>query len=432
MSSPKIVHIGAGSFVFGPSMLAQTFLEHKLDGVELALVDLDGEIAERMAGVGRRMAQAVGVRAKISAHTERREALAGADFVICSVAAQMRQRFALDCESITRHYPNHLITEFGGVAGISYSLRQIAMIESLCADIRELCPHAKLLNVSNPLPRVCQAAQESGVETYGFCSASLDGYRLLWKLLTGENVPYPFTAPREAWEMTLAGVNHFCWVLALRERQSGRDLLPEVRERLARGETTGNPLVEGLAHETGWFLVPHDGHVHDFLPPSPHTKSLDHMSHGAADERSARLDLLHRVATGEASWAPLLEHEAWEKPFDFIAALCGGREAQLHSLNVPNNNVIAGLPPQVFVEVAARVDSSGIHPQPATLPQKPLELCQRTAAVTDTIVRAAKERSLTHLRKAVELDPTIEDKDAGMSAMLYCLGTHADMLPEWD
>jgi alpha-galactosidase len=285
--------------------------------------------------------------------------------------------------------------------------------------------------VSNPLPRVCQAAQESGIETYGFCSASLDGYRLLWKLLTGQNVPYPYAAPREAWDMTLAGVNHFCWVLALRERGNGRDLLPLVRERLARGETTGNPLVEGLARETGWFLVPHDGHVHDFLPPSPHTRSLDHMSHGAADERSARLELLQRVANGEASWAPLLEHEAWEKPLDLVAALCGGSEAHLHSLNVPNHNIIAGLPPQVFVEVAAHVDKNGIHPQPATLPSQPLELCRRTAEVTDTIVRAAKRRSLTHLRKAIELDPTIIDKAAGWRAMQDCLKVHADVLPEW-
>src|SRR5690348_2670426 len=49
----KTVLIGAGSFVFGPSMLSQTLLEHRLDDLHLALVDVDGEVAELMAGVGR-------------------------------------------------------------------------------------------------------------------------------------------------------------------------------------------------------------------------------------------------------------------------------------------------------------------------------------------------------------------------------------------
>jgi alpha-galactosidase/6-phospho-beta-glucosidase family protein len=428
MISPKIVLIGAGSFVFGPSILAQTFLEHTFNDVELALVDVDSEVVELMAGVGHRMAQTTGARATISAHTDVRDALPGADFVICSVAVQMRARFAQDVACIAEHYPGHLITEFGGVAGISYSLRQMAMIEKLCENIRDLCPTAKLLNVANPLPRVCQRAHELGVETYGFCSASLEAYRLLWKLLEGEDVHYPFNAPREKFALKLAGLNHFCWLLELREKSGGRDLLPEVREGLACGSTIGNPLVESIARETGWLLVPHDGHVHDFLPPSGLTQSLRETSHGTNQERTARLQLMAQIGAGQTSWAPLLEHEAWEKPLDLIAAWCGGTPAQLHSLNVPNNGVIHGLPPQVFVETSARVDADGVHPQSATLPPAPLKYCQHTAQVTDTIVRAARERSKTALQEAVELDPTIVDKSAGWQALQACVTAHNDLL----
>ncbi len=427
----KIVLLGAGSYVFGPSILAQLFLEYALDGVTLALVDPDVELAERMAGVARRMAREGGVRATVTVHSERRTALPDAEFVVCAVAVQLKARFATDLQCIARYYPDHLVTEFGGVAGISYSLRQIVMMESLCADMRELCPMARLLNVSNPLPRVCQAAAESGVETYGFCSASLTGYSLLWRLLTGKRVDYPYTAPREAWLATMAGLNHFCWVVELRERATGRDLLPEVQERLARGEGTDNPLCEGISRETGGFLVPHDGHVHDFLPPSGHTHSLAEMSHGGALERSARLELLRRVAAGEADWTPLLEHEAWEKPVALIAALCGGEVAELHSLNVLNNDVIANLPPQVFVEVPATVDKDGIHPRPCVLPPLAEDLCHRTAAVTDAIVRAGHTHSSMALREAVELDPTLVNKTAGWQALQACVNAHADLLPEF-
>ena len=49
----KVALIGAGSFVFGPSILHETIVTHRLDDVELALVDLDSEAVELMAGVGR-------------------------------------------------------------------------------------------------------------------------------------------------------------------------------------------------------------------------------------------------------------------------------------------------------------------------------------------------------------------------------------------
>ena len=66
-----------------------------------------------------------------------------------------------------------------------------------------------------------------------------------------------------------------------------------------------------------------------------------------------------------------------------------------------------------------------------TLPAPVAALCQRTALVTDTIVRAARERSLALLHAAVELDPTILDKRAGCTAVDACVHAHADLLPAY-
>ena len=44
MARLKIAVIGAGSFVFGPSIVLQTIVEHRLQNVELALVDVDADI----------------------------------------------------------------------------------------------------------------------------------------------------------------------------------------------------------------------------------------------------------------------------------------------------------------------------------------------------------------------------------------------------
>jgi alpha-galactosidase/6-phospho-beta-glucosidase family protein len=47
------------------------------------------------------------------------------------------------------------------------------------------------------------------------------------------------------------------------------------------------------------------------------------------------------------------------------------------------------------------------------------------------IVRAYREGSLKLARRAVELDPTILDKQAGMEALGECLRAHADVLPRF-
>ena len=173
MPKVKVAVIGAGSYVFGLSVLKQAFLDHAMSGLELALMDVDREALDAMAAVGGRMLREARLDSRITAHVDWPPALAGADFVLCAAARQLRRRFEMDCEIVDRHCPGHLVTEFGGVAGISYSLRQIALIEQLAADMKRLCPDAWLLNSANPLPRVCQAAHEAGVRTAGFCNVSM-------------------------------------------------------------------------------------------------------------------------------------------------------------------------------------------------------------------------------------------------------------------
>ena len=433
MPNCKVALVGAGSFVFGPSVLEQTLLHHRLPGLELALVDPDADALNGMAGVAKRMAQNMGLDTHISAHTEREAALDGADFVICCAAPQMWKRFAMDCEIIDRLLPGHLVTEFGGVAGISYSLRQVALIEALADDMRQQCSGAWLLNVSNPLPRVCQAAHERGVKTAGFCSVSIQGYGMISRLLDGDTVSYPFAKPQAKYKAVMAGVNHFSWLCELHNRETSEDVMPLLRHQLqatASATRTGQTRSEEIARETGFLLMPGDDHVRDFLPPQGQ-HSRQSPGHGSPDERKQRLNLMRNIADGSQSWDALLQKPSWERPGDVIAALAYGRPQSLHSLNLSNRGQIPNLPANVFVETACDADSKGLHPETVELSPSVAQFCKETAAVTDAIVRAARERSLTELHHAVELDPTIVDKRAGCEAIDACIRAHADLLPAY-
>ena len=135
------------------------------------------------------------------------------------------------------------------------------------------------------------------------------------------------------------------------------------------------------------------------------------------------------MGRGEQPIELLLEHEPWERPFDLIGALAFGRSAEFHSLNLVNEGQIANLPRGVFVETPVTAGAGAMHPQNVVLPPTVRALCERTALVTDTIVQAWQHRSRTILHQAIDLDPTVIDKAAGILAIDACLEAHADLVP---
>jgi alpha-galactosidase len=431
MSEVKVAFIGAGSFVFGPSVLAQALLENRTANLHLALVDIDDQVVQLMGGVGLQMARRTGVNARITAHTAREDALDGADFVICSAAPQLHRRFQIDRDIIRRRMPKQTVTEFGGPAGIGYSLRQIAFIEQVVADMKRLCPGAWLLNSANPLPRVCQAAHELGVRTAGFCSAAIEGYDMLWRILHGRGLEYPYAEARDNLSVTMAGTNHFCFAVEVFDRRSGKDLLGLVREKLARGATSGNPRGEQLSRETGYLAIPNDHHVGDFIHPTADSPSREHSSHGDAKQRERRLVLMRDVAERGERMEELLSHPSWERPMDLVASMTDGRKVEFNTLNLVNAGQIPNLPHGVFVETPVTADAAGAHPKTIKLPESVEPHCRLATEVTDTIVKAglSGRRELAH--KALELDPTVVDKKAGAETLDEILAAHADVLPRF-
>jgi alpha-galactosidase/6-phospho-beta-glucosidase family protein len=434
MPTIKVAVIGAASTVYGPSILAQALLEQKLTDLHLSLFDPDQAVAGALAATGQRIARETHLATTITAEATQAAAIDGADFVINAAGRDLRRRFAMDIEIAKRFLPDHLITEFGGIAGISYSLRQIALVQDLCGDIRRLCPKAKLLNVANPLPRVCQAAREESVETVGFCSAAQETYSRLWQLFFDEPLAYPWTKAREAWQLVMGGTNHFTWLVAMIDRATRKDLLPQLAAKIAAGGSVFAPRAEKLFHETGVLLFPSDNHTTDFLPPDATATDRTITTGSTPEEHQGRLDLLSAIAAGTSPYEPLFTHNAWERPMDLIAALAFGKTATFDGLNLPNRaqSLIPQLPGGIYVEVPATADYAGIRPRAINLPAGVVPYAFSAAKVSDAIVKAARKHSKELLAEAVERDPTILDKSCGRAALDACIAAHSDILPVYD
>lgn len=146
----KIVLIGAGSAQFGFGTLGDIFSSSLLKGSHIALVDIDGETLSRVYKAAQTFVEAHCLDFTLSAHTVRREALKGADFVVISI--EVGNRFELwdqDWMIPLQYGIPQVYGENGGAGGLFHALRIVPPILDICQDCTELCPNATILYAEN-------------------------------------------------------------------------------------------------------------------------------------------------------------------------------------------------------------------------------------------------------------------------------------------
>jgi len=122
-----VVLIGAGSYVFTPSILHDLICDHRLADLELWLVDPDEEMAGDMAAVARRMAESAGIEVRAPATADPGRALPGAHYVTTSVVVDGARRWEQDRRVAEAHGVIDPLGELGGLGGLSYTLRQVCL-----------------------------------------------------------------------------------------------------------------------------------------------------------------------------------------------------------------------------------------------------------------------------------------------------------------
>lgn len=109
--------IGAGSVVFSKNLTGDILSYPEFRHATLAYMDIDRERLEVGAALCRKVALALGAEPKIEAHTDRRAALAGADFVINMVQIGGFDSTLVDFEIPRKYGLNFTIADTTGPGG---------------------------------------------------------------------------------------------------------------------------------------------------------------------------------------------------------------------------------------------------------------------------------------------------------------------------
>lgn len=202
--SVKIVTIGGGSS-YTPELM-EGFIKRyeEMPIKEIWLVDIE-EGKEKLEIVGKmaqRMWDASGYDVKVHLTLNRREALKDADFVTTQFRVGLLNARIKD-ERIPLSY-GQLGQETNGAGGIFKAFRTVPVILSIVEDMKELCPHAWLINFTNPSGMITEAIirYTHWDRVIGLCNvpvgAMMKEPQLINKSL--DDLVYKF-----------AGLNHFHW-----------------------------------------------------------------------------------------------------------------------------------------------------------------------------------------------------------------------------
>jgi alpha-galactosidase len=426
----RICFIGAGSVEFTRDLVTDILRFPELTAAELVLHDVDDERLRTAEGVTRSVARQLAARPSITATADRREALAGADFVVNTVQigglAATRVDFAVPAEYGLRQ----TIADTLGIGGIFRALRTFPFLAALAQDMRAACPEALLLNYTNPMAMNLSylARVAPDIRAYGLCHSVFWTVVGLCEVMGIDLAGVSYRS---------AGVNHQAWLLEL--RRGGTDLYPVLDARIASDPQLRRRVRVDMYRRLGYYPTETSEHSSEYVPWYLHADSeIERLRIpvgaylGISEENVASFERTRdaldaggevELAGGATEYAPQVIHSV------VTGAL---RRIQV---NVANSGLITNLPPGLGVEVPATLDGDGVHPwQVGALPPQCAALNRSFLNVVELVVAGAVAEDPRAIRQAAMLDPNTAATLPVEQIWSLCnalASAHGEVLPAW-
>lgn len=424
--SLKIAMIGAGSIGFTRKLMHDILAVPELVDTHFAFMDINENNLNMVAQLAQRDIDANRLPATISTHTDQRESIIDADYVICMIRQGGLDAFQLDIDIPLKYGIDQCVGDTLCAGGIMYGQRTIPAMLSICDDIREAAkPEALFLNYSNPMAMNVWACNTyGGVPTIGLCHGVQGGHWQitrcieLWAkkkgLLTEQE-----TLHRNDVDIICAGINHQTWYIQVLWR--GMDMTPmmlDLFEAHPEYPTTEKVRID-MIRRFGYYTTESNGHVSEYVPwyrkREAEINDWIDLSSWINGETGGYL----RVCTEGRNWfetdfpnwlkeePPVIavDKRSEEHGSYIIEGLETGRVYRGH-FNIINQGHITNLPDGCVIEIPGYVDGNGINmPIVGDLPLACAATCSASVRVQEMAVEAAVHGDVTLLKQAMLHDP---------------------------
>ena len=447
MSFPKIAFIGAGSTVFMKNIVGDVLQWQALKGAHFSLMDINEQRLLESEVVFNKLVSSLGVQATCSAHTDQKEALRGADFVV--VAFQIggfEPCTVTDFEIPKKFGLRQTIADTIGIGGIMRGLRTVPHLWKICEDMLELCPNAIMLQYVNPMAINTWAITKKypEIKQVGLCHSVQH---------TVNELASDLKTPVSKIHYLSAGINHVAYFLKFEELLddgSYNDLYPALKKGYEDGFF---PRPESMTHarcpnkvryemmkRVGYFATESSEHFAEYVPWFIKTGREDIIEKFGIplDEYPKRC--MEQIEEWKNQFEEFTSQGKIEVPnsveyaSQIINSIWTDTTSTIYG-NISNKGFIPDLPEGCAVEVPCIIDAKGIHPNRVTdIPPQLIAIMRSNINVQELTVKALVAQDRQYVYHAAMMDPhTGADLDLEQIWQMVdeLIDAHGDWLPEF-
>lgn len=441
MTPIKIAYIGGGSKLWARSFMQDLALDPDLTG-QVALYDIDVPAAERNQKIGARIHEKPEAKSKFTYTVARtlEEALTGADFVLISILPGTFREMRSDVHAPEKYGVYQSVGDTAGPGGVLRAMRTNPIYEGFARAIKERCPQAWVLNLTNPMSACVKALYQAfpEIKAFGCCHEVFHTQDFLCCVLKEERGVD--ATRREIWT-DVSGVNHFTWITGAKYGDIDiMSLLPDfVEKHFEEGFNESGPVDEYLTNtfayanrvkmdlwrRYGALGAAGDRHLVEFVNNTWYLKNPETVK----SWKYALTTVDWREANQARQIAESIEmaegrREIPLKPSgeELVRILRGlaGLETVVTNVNMPNRGQMPGIPMGSIVETNCVFTHNTASPVTApALPLGALALVKRCSDNIDLTCEGIVERDMDKLFAAFLNQPLCSTLSMGDAKTLF-------------
>ena len=454
----KIAYIGGGSKQWARVFMSDLAATEGLSG-EIALYDIDLEAAHRNAMIGGFINQSPATKSHLrySVCEKIEDALHGAAFVIISILPGTFREMRSDVHTPEKYGIYQPVGDTAGPGGILRAMRTVPIYEEFARKIREICPDAWVLNLTNPMSILVKTLYDvfPSIKAFGCCHEVFHAQDFLTCVLKETK---GIACTRRDIYTDACGINHFTWIT---EAKYGNidllALLPEFMDRFyeegyyerpgARFAFRDDPFAYGnkvkldLFRRYGALAAAGDRHLVEFVPgqwyaKNPQTVQDWQYNLTTVDFREAQQARLIAESIEMAEGrVPFIVERSTEEAADLMKALMGFGTI-VSNVNLPNRGQMPQLPLGAIVETNCVFSNDQVKPVVSNpLPTGAAALVLRGCMNIETDYEGIKERNLDKIFAAFVNEPLCAGLGVAQARSLFremCMNTREYLDPYYD
>jgi 6-phospho-beta-glucosidase len=419
----KVAVVGSGS-TYTPELVDGFASSHdRLPIDELVLHDIDRARLQTVGGLAGRILKKRAWPGKLTLTSDRDQALDGAAYVLIQLRVGGQQARLLD-ETLPLEF-GCIGQETTGPGGFAKALRTVPVVLEIAEEVtRWAARDAWIVDFTNPVGIVMQALLDEGHRAIGLCNSAIGFERMVARMLDVEPARL---------RLEHVGLNHLTWERSA--RVDGEERLPSLIEHSAAQIAAEIGIPDELVRMLG--AIPSYYLRYYYLTDEVLAEQLSGRKRSRAEEVMAiERTLLSMYADPALDEKPALLMQRGgayysEAAARLIASLHAGT-SDIQAVDIRNDGSLAQLPADAVVEIPARIDRSGAHPEPlSSLPPEMLGLVEQVKAYERLTVRAAIHGDRDAALNALMANPLVRTYRTAQALLEALLDANRQFLPRF-